>query len=315
MHKSLFIVAAASAVLAAGTAHAKPVTAALRVEAAGKALETGNSYVTDTATVKTDTRPACGGTGNTKTISGATAMGLLPSSAAVNPRLRPLGISDKFSFGLVVCGVGQYVGFGTESFWLYKVNHKSPEVGGDQYKLKAADDVLWFFQDTKSGANTGDELVLDAPARAKIGQQFTVTVLAYDFNGVAKPAAGAAVAGSGVKATTDAQGKAKLTITRASDLRLRATRGNDIASNQPSVCIGTNASCPAVRGKTIVGQDVADTIKGTSGPDRVNARGGADRINVRGGGTDLVGCGKGKDVVIADKRDAIGKDCEKVTRR
>jgi hypothetical protein len=221
---------AITAVLAGGTvAEAKPVKANLRVEAAGKALDPGTTYATDTVKVKTDKRAECGGTGKTKTLSGPTAMGILATAAPSNPLLRPLAVSDKFSFGLTVCGLGRYVGFGSTSYWLYKVNHKSPEIAAEQYKLKRGDSVLWFFQDTATKVNTGDELVLQAPSKAKPGKAFKVTVWAYDMTGARKPVEGASVRGDSVQ-TTDAGGSASITISKPRSARLRAVHGSDIAS-------------------------------------------------------------------------------------
>jgi hypothetical protein len=154
-------------------------------------------------------------------------MGLLGTAQKVNKTLKPVAISDKFSFGLTVCGIAKYVGFESSSYWLYKVNHKSPEVGGDQFKLKAGDRVLWFFADTTTGSNTGDELVIQAPSKATAGKAFSVTVWSYDANGKRKPAAGAKVAGE----TTGANGKATITSSKARRLRLRATRAKDIATS------------------------------------------------------------------------------------
>ena len=314
MHKVLFVVPATVAVLlaAAVSVQAKPVIADLRVEAAGESLE-DRSFVTDTQTVDTDTRPACGGSGNPKTLTGPTAMGVLNSALLMNEFLRPLGISDKFSFGLTVCGIGKYVGF-ESAFWLYKVNHKSPEVGGDQYKLNRGDDVLWFFQNTQTGSNTGDELALEAPVRATPGKPFRVRVWAYDFNGVRKPAAGAEVRGDSVQ-TTDANGYATLVSSKKHGLGVRAVRGNDIASPRVVVCLLKASACPARRGKSIVGSNNADRITGTPGNDNIAALRGADRINVAGGGVDDVDCGQGADVVVADRRDRVAKDCDKVQRR
>ena len=315
MHRFLLVVPAAVAALLAGavTVQAKPLTAELRVEAAGKALDPGTSYVTDTATVQTDERPACGGTGNTKTISGPTAMGILTNAATVNSLLRPVGISDKFSFGLLVCAIDDYVA-SDSAFWLYKVDHKSPEVGGDQYKLRPGDDVLWFFQDTATNTNTGNELVIQAPARAKPGTPFTVTVWSYDFAGKRTPAAGAEVSGDTVQ-TTDAAGKATITVDKRQTVRLRATRGSDIASEPVGVCVDSPSKCPARRGEHIVGRNVADSITGTPGADDIEARGGADRIRVNGGGADTVDCGPGNDSVVKDRRDKAASDCERVVNR
>jgi hypothetical protein len=189
LRRAVPVVAIASVLVTGSVAEAKPLNATLHVEAAGKALDTGTTYATDTAKIKTDTRAACGGSGNVKTISGPTALGILATAAPKNPLLRPLGVSDKFSFGLTVCGIGKYVGFESTSFWLYKVNHKSPEVGADQYALKRGDSVLWFFQDTATKVNTGDELALQAPSKATAGKAIKVTVWAYDMNGRRTPTA------------------------------------------------------------------------------------------------------------------------------
>ena len=298
----------------AGSAYAAPTTASLRVEAAGTAIDDGTTYVTDTTRFQTDKRAACGGTGTVKTLTGPTAMGILGSALPVNSDLKPVGISDKFSFGLTVCGLGKYVGFESTSFWLYKVNHKSPEVGGESYKLKRGDDVLWFFQDTASGQNTGDELVLRAPVRATPGKPFTVTVYAYDFNGKRTPAQGAQVRGDSVQ-TTDASGKATITIAKRHTTSLRATRGNDIASAPVSVCVNARSKCPARRGERIVGSNKADKIAATPGDDRIESRGGRDRINANGGGRDTIDCGAGKDTVVKDRKDRAAKNCERVVNR
>ena len=47
----------------------------------------------------------------------------------------------------------------------------------------------------------------------------------------------------------------------------------------------------------------------------IKGGGGKDKIKVRGGGRDRVNCGGGKDKVIADRRDKVAKNCEKVKRK
>jgi len=42
---------------------------------------------------------------------------------------------------------------------------------------------------------------------------------------------------------------------------------------------------------------------------------GNDRISARDSTFDVVGCGRGRDVVIADRRDLVGADCELVSHR
>ena len=65
----------------------------------------------------------------------------------------------------------------------------------------------------------------------------------------------------------------------------------------------------------IAGGGGKDKINGGKGADRVKAGGGKDRIKLRGAGRDRVSCGGGKDTVIADRRDRVAKDCEKVKRK
>ena len=56
--------------------------------------------------------------------------------------LKPMQVTDAFSFGLGLCGVG---GFKTTKklSWYLKVNHVDPELGGDSVKVHRGDEVLW----------------------------------------------------------------------------------------------------------------------------------------------------------------------------
>ena len=69
------------------------------------------------------------------------------------------------------------------------------------------------------------------------------------------------------------------------------------------------------RGDLVCGLGGRDMIVGGPGSDRLLGHGGDDRISSRGGGFDVVGCGPGRDGVIADRRDHIGRDCERVIGR
>lgn len=306
-----------SLTLAAMTvALAVPATAAaaeqadLRVEA-GRPLAAAG-YVTDSTKIKTTKSSSCQGSGNTKTIQGANALGLLWSAAAQTKSLRPVAVSDQYDFGLLVCGISTFVG-GDTAYWLYKVDHKLPEVGAEQFPLKGGEEVLWYYSDTTANLNTGDELALQAPAKAKPDSTVKVRVWVYDATGKRTPAAGAVVQGED-EATTDAQGRATVETPSKGTLRLRAERGADIASQTLSVCVTAKGGCASRRGKKIVGSAKADRISGTKGPDSVSAGAGADRVSVKGGGKDTVRCGAGKDRVSADKSDRVGRDCEVVKR-
>ena len=212
--------------LAPATATAAPVVAKLRVEGAGQTLERGTSYVTDTSRIETDRRPVCGGSGRIVTIQGPSALGILDYAAPVNRSLRPLGVTDKFEFGPFVCGLGRFVAGDLSSYWLFKVDHRLAQVGADKVPLRRGSEVLWYFVNTATGTNTGVELELVAPARARIGEPFDVAVFAYNADGNRTPAAGAQVRGATVQ-TTDARGLARVTLDRIGVVDLRAERAGD----------------------------------------------------------------------------------------
>src|SRR4051812_20876511 len=302
------------------SALAAPVAAAsipvdLRVEGANSRALTADRYFTDSTKIKTAKQPPnCNGSGKTKKLPGTTALGTLVDGALVDLRLDPLLVSDEFSFGLLVCGVGGDDASGASSYWLFKVNHVSPEVGADQFAVKRGDDVLWMFVD--GTRNSGDELELLAPARATPGKPFDVTVNAYDFVGVKHPVAGATVAGGGATATTDATGVAHLTLNHRGNRTLRATHDPDVPSAPTKVCVNADLSkCASTRGARIWGSKRSASIRGSAGRDSVLAGAGDDVIRVRRGSVDRVHCGRGHDLVRAGRRDRVGRDCERVVRR
>ena len=309
------VAAACCALAAAGPAAAAPIPVDLRVEGANGRALTADRYFTDSTRIKTAKQPpSCNGSGKNKQIAGATALGTLVDGSLVDGRLDPLLVSDQFSFGLLVCGVGGTNGNGSSSFWLYKVNHVAPEVGADAFAVKPGDDVLWYFVD--GARNGGDELELAAPARVQPGQEFNVTVFAYDSQGVRRPMPGATVAGGGVSATTDASGEAHLTLDRPGNRTLRATLDPNIPSAPTKVCVNADLSkCAAARGSRIWGSQRGESIRGTAGRDRILAGAGNDTIAVRRGSVDRVRCGRGSDTVRAGRRDRVAADCEVVVRR
>lgn len=305
---------AAVALAAPSAAAAAPVSADLHVEAGGRALVPGYSYKTDTTSIVTDTRqPACGGTGARKTVRHPSALGTLIDASSFRAPLRPLGVTDKFSFGLLVCGVGDFLA-SDSAFWLYKVNRVSPEVGGDQFRVKSGDDVLWYLSDSSKNQNTGDELVVEAPVRVKTGAPIQVRVSSYSFDGKATPAAGARVSFGQNAVVTDANGVATAQSADADTVVFRAGRGADIPSTPVKTCVAENLSdCSPVRGKRLFGSPRADRLSGGRGPDVVDSGAGRDRIDVRGGRRDRVRCGAGRDRVRLDRNDSA-RGCEIVLR-
>jgi hypothetical protein len=316
MRPVLFAAATVGCVFAvAAPAVAKSIPVDLRVEAANGRALTAERYQTFSTRVKTARQPpSCNGSGATKQLPGTTALGTLVDGSLVNRRLDPLLVSDEFSFGLLVCGVGGDNASGSTSFWLYKVNHIAPEIGGDQFAVKPGDDVLWYFVD--GSRNSGDELGLAAPARVQPGQQFDATVHAYDSAGVRRTVAGATVAGGGASGVTDASGVAHLTLNRSGNRTLRATLDPNIPSAPTKVCVNADLSkCAAARGTRIWGSRRSDPIHGTAGRDRILAGAGDDRIAVRRGSIDRVRCGRGRDIVRAGLLDRVAGDCEIVRVR
>jgi Ca2+-binding RTX toxin-like protein len=65
----------------------------------------------------------------------------------------------------------------------------------------------------------------------------------------------------------------------------------------------------------IAGNRHADSLTGGTGRDLVYGAEGDDRIRVDDRFTDRVSCGRGRDTVTADRRDRIGRDCERVRYR
>ena len=324
--------AAVTLVTGAGPALAgKP--AQLRVVSGdGKTLADARVY-TGTTTVPTSPRADCffggvGGSGRPAEVQGPNALGIVADGARLLPRLRPLLVTDEFSFGLGVCGIGGARGTANR-FWSVRVNRRALQVGGDQVRLQPGGRVLWALipnpvcePDPPFSCDPGPpELELRAPARARRGEQFAVRVLQWSDTGQRSVAPGVTV--NGAAAPTDANGMTLVSLARTR--KLVARRSDAIASAPVGVCVAAVLTrCPRVRGRILIGSPRADLIRGTpgadrikggGGPDRIIARGGKDLIRVRGGGRDRVNCGSGIDTVIADRRDRVTRNCERVRRR
>jgi hypothetical protein len=304
------LVCLASALLA-GTASAGTTTANLRVVNTAGTTLADQSQVTGDVTIKTDPGAKCfggaGGSGNNVNVPGPSALGIVQDAGL------SLSVTDQFSFGLGVCGIGGYSFHeGDSAFWYAKVNHVGLQVGGDQYTLHAGDNVLWYLS---PGFPAPNELQLDAPPSARSGEPFTVHVYGYDDAGNRTPTAGAVV--TGADQPTAADGSTTLELTQT--LKLQALHGTDIPSNQAVVaCVPTTQSpcgfASRVSRHRIVGTNRRDRIRGSSSPDLIRSRGGRDHINSRGGFDDVVNCGRGRDTAIVDDSD-LTRRCEKVIRK
>ena len=287
----------------------------------GTTLADSRQY-TDTTNVPTSPRAKCffnskGGTGKPFTLQGPTALGLAVDAGDSNPALQPILVTDEFGFGLGVCGFGG-VSSVAENFWQVRVNHIASQVGGDQVALGGGDDVLWALVPVPACdpsppyacKPTEPELSLEAPARARPGQPFTVRVTEFSDSGVQTPAPGAAV--TGASQPTDASGAT--TVTLGARGALVATRAGAIPSRQLDVCVSARPRrCPGARGLEIFGTDREDGVGGSRGPDAIKARGDDDTVRARGGGRDRVDCGAGSDLALVDRLDKV-RGCEQVIR-
>ncbi|MSO41444.1 MAG: hypothetical protein EXQ70_06050 [Solirubrobacterales bacterium] len=317
----------------ASAAQAKTIGAQVRVLTGGGKTLADVRQQTDTTKVPTSPQARCffggvGGTGEPFTTEGPNALGIVADASRGLKRLRPLAITDEFSFGLGVCGFG---GFDADAahFWSVRVNHEALQVGGDQFQLQGGDRVLWALIQAPNCEPTPPytcdpgppELEIKAPARALPGDEFGVKVFEWSDTGHRTPAEGVQI--TGAAGPTASTGVAQVSL--AASGKLSAMRTGALAASPLPVCVKSPlAACDAARGRLVLGSqqpdvvtgaDGADQIKPGGGADRVNAKGGDDVINVRGGGTDRVKCGGGSDKVRADKSDKIARDCERVSRK
>jgi hypothetical protein len=222
------------------TASASATSATLRVVGKGNVVLAEQSVKSSNISVKTSPKATClgsgtGGSGKPVALKGNTALGLLANGAKTIRRLAPLSLTDHFSFGLGLCGVGKSVAKGKAS-WYLKINHKGATVSGEKAKIKAGDEVLW---DLAPSYPYPEELVLSAPRQASAGVPFAVRVFAYNEKGKRKPMKGATV--TGATGPTDASGKVMVTLTEPT--LLSAAIGDAIPSAREPVCLGSQ--CPA----------------------------------------------------------------------
>ena len=223
--------------LATAAALAKGPVVSLRVIGAHGKVLAERSVSASATSLKTSPKATClgagtGGSGDSVKVKGGTALGALARASKRTPTLRPLLTTDHFrsEFGLGLCGVGKARASSTLS-WYLKVNHVDPQVGGEQARVKAGDEVLWALVSYPYP----EELVLRAPRTVKAGKPFTVTVTAYDDAGKHHPLEGATVTGG--SDPTGPNGKTTLTVSAVKPLILRARHGADIPSRPVSVCV------------------------------------------------------------------------------
>ena len=292
------------------------------VDSDGTTLNDARQY-TGTATVKTSAKADCfgegtGGSGDKITVPGATALGVVSDASRWDSDLKPLAITDAFSFGLGVCGFGDAIAPST-GYWYLKKNHVGSLTGGDQTTVENGDDILWYLIEDFNDPPPA-ELELKAPFAAEMGKSIPVQVFEYADNGTKTPAAGATIKGTGV--VTGADGTAQVPVT--SNMKsLQAVRAGAIPSRELDVCVTDDPgnACTAERPLEVNGSTADDKIKAE--PKRVseiNSRGGDDTIDIRNviknSATPRIRCGRGKDQILAGMKQKFdaAKSCEKVKK-
>jgi Ca2+-binding RTX toxin-like protein len=118
-----------------------------------------------------------------------------------------------------------------------------------------------------------------------------------------------ATASKGVTRTGSARADT-LSGTGRNDL-LRGLGGNDLLRG----LAGNDILLGGSGNDRLLGGPGNDRLVGGAGRDRLSAGPGNDRLEARDGEKDTVDCGGGSDTVLADKRDVVSKNCERVSRR
>ena len=151
--------------------------------------------------------------------------------------MSPLSVTDSFSFGLGLCGIGRAIAPST-GFWYLKINHVASQTGGDQTPVEEGDRVLWWLDSDFTDLPPA-ELELKAPLKTRPGQR-TVRVFEYADDGTKTPAQGATV--NRADKPTNALGRTRVELRRGRTT-LQATREGAIPSNKVRTCAGTKKQC------------------------------------------------------------------------
>ena len=127
----------------------------------------------------------------------------------------------------------------------------------------------------------------------------------FGFGGDDDIAAGAA------KSVSGGSGDDRITLGSAVDITANGDSGNDRIYG----LVGRDRINGGPGNDKLYGERSNDRIDGGPGRDGIDAGQGDDVIRVRDGAVDRVHCSSGRDVVVADRKDKIERDCERVSRR
>jgi Ca2+-binding RTX toxin-like protein len=115
----------------------------------------------------------------------------------------------------------------------------------------------------------------------------------------------------GARSVSGGDGDDKITLGSALDITASGNDGNDRIYG----LVGRDRIIGGAGNDKLYGERSNDRIDGGSGRDGIDAGRGDDLVRVRDGETDRVHCSSGRDRVIADRRDRVQRDCERVSRR
>jgi Ca2+-binding RTX toxin-like protein len=115
----------------------------------------------------------------------------------------------------------------------------------------------------------------------------------------------------GARVVSGGDGDDRITLGSAVDITANGNDGNDRIYG----LVGRDRINGGAGNDKLYGERSNDRIDGGAGRDGIDAGRGDDLVRIRDGETDRVHCSSGRDKVVADRRDKVERDCEKVYRR
>jgi hypothetical protein len=151
-------------------------------------------------------------------------------------------VAENGSLGLYVSSINAELPVASPPYpgWLFRVNGARVDVGADQVALHSGDSVLWYY-----GTWDASPTVAAVPAAAvAVGSSATIVAEQLDPNGVASPLPGATVHVGSVVATSDAEGKVVVPMTKYGNFGVRVEKDGCIRSALAMVHVRYAASFP-----------------------------------------------------------------------
>jgi hypothetical protein len=122
--------------------------------------------------------------------------------------------------------LGERHSFSTNRYWSIWLDNRYATKGACGIGLHSGDHLLFAVE----GPKTEDPIAIKAPSSATVDRTFTVTVVAYNARGAAKPLAGATVSVAGHSGKTGSHGTVPLTPSHAGTFTLMASAPGYIRS-------------------------------------------------------------------------------------